>query len=145
MQITLYKVLDEPSKLNKTLIGGVTINGKFRTELDNIDVIIEIETIDLDFNYVSIPALNKYYFVKNITNVNAKITRLILHCDVLMTYKTDILNSKGLVIKGGIINPYYSSIDSDSRQTIRRFAFPYTFNSNGNYVLVTITNNGLEG
>jgi len=145
MQITLYKVLDEPSKLNKTLTGGVTINGKFRTEFDNIDVIIEIETIDLDFNYVSIQALNKYYFVKNITNVNAKITRLILHCDVLMTYKTDILNSKGLVIKGGNINPYYSSIESESRQVIRRVSFPYTFNSNGNYVLVTITNNGLEG
>jgi len=145
MQITLYKVLDEPSKLNKTLTGGVTINGKFRTEIDTIDVIIEIETIDLDFNYVSIQALNKYYFVKNITNVNAKITRLILHCDVLMTYKTDILNSKGLVIKGGNINPYYSSIESESRQVIRRVSFPYTFNSNGNYVLVTITNNGLEG
>ena len=145
MQITLYKVLDEPNKLNKTLISGVTINGKFRTELDNIDVIIEIETTDLDFNYVSIQALNKYYFVKNIINVNAKITRLILHLDVLMTYKTDILASYGLIIQGGTINPYYSSIESESRQTIRRTTFPYTFNSTGNYVLVTITNNSLEG
>lgn len=145
MQITLYKVSDEPTKLNKTLIGGVTINGKFRTELDNIDVIIEIETIDLDFNYVSIQPLNKYYFVKNIINVNAKITRLILHLDVLMTYKTDILNSKGLVIKGGVINPYYSTFESETREIVNRYEYPYTFNSNGNYVLVTITNNGLEG
>lgn len=145
MQITLYKVLDEPNKLNKTLISGVTINGKFRTELDNIDVIIEIETTDLDFNYVSIQTLNKYYFVKNIINVNAKITRLILHLDVLMTYKTDILNSKGLVIKGGVINPYYSTFESETREIVNRYEYPYTFNSNGNYVLVTITNNELEG
>ena len=145
MEITLYKVLDEVNKLNKTLQNGITINGNFRSEIDNIDIIVEIETNNFDFNYVSIPVLNKYYFVRNINHVNAKIIRLILHCDVLMSYKTDILNSKGLIVKGGNINPYYSSIESDSRQIIRRVTFPYTFNSTGNYVLVTITNNSLEG
>lgn len=145
MEIVLYKVLDEVNKLNKTLQNGITINGNFRSEIDDIDIIIEIETNSLDFNYVSIPTLNKYYFVRDINHVNSKITRLILHCDVLMSYKTDILNSKGLIIKGGDINPYYSSIESDSRQIIRRVTFPYTFNNTGNYVLVTITNNGLEG
>lgn len=145
MEIILYKVLDEVNKLNKTLQNGITINGNFRSEIDNIDIIVEIETNNLDFNYISIPTLNKYYFVRNINHVNSKITRLILHCDVLMSYKTDILNSKGLIIKGGDINPYYSSIENDSRQIIRRVTFPYTFNNTGNYVLVTITNNGLEG
>lgn len=145
MEITLYKVLDEVNKLNKTLQNGITINGNFRSEIDNIDIIVEIETNNLDFNYISIPTLNKYYFVRNINHVNVKITRLILHCDVLMSYKTDILNSKGLIIKGGDINPYYSSIESESREVINRYNFQYTFNSNGNYVLVTITNNELEG
>lgn len=143
--LELYKVTNQPYELNKTLNNAVVVNGSFRGEIDSIDVIVEIESDTYDFNYVHIQSLNKYYFLQNIVHVNAKIIRMLLHCDVLMTYKTDILASYGLVTQGGTINPYYSSIDSDSRQTIRRVTFPYTFNNTGNYVLVTITNNSIEG
>lgn len=143
--LELYKVTNQTNELTKTLNNAVVVDGAFRGEIDSIDVIVEIESNTYDFNYVYIPSLNKYYFLQNITHVNAKIVRLYLHCDVLMTYKTDILASYGLIKQGGTINPYYSSIESDSRQTIRRITFPYTFNNTGNYVLVTITNNSLEG
>ena len=143
--LELYKVTNQPNELTKTLNNAVIVNGAFRSEIDSMDVIVEIESNTYEFNYVYIPSLNKYYFLQNLVHVNAKIIRMQLHCDVLMTYKTDILASYGLVTQGGTINPYYSSIDSDSRQTIRRFAFPYKFDNNGNYVLVTITNNSLEG
>lgn len=143
--LELYKVTNQPNELTKTLNNAVVINGSFRSEIDSMDVIVEIESNTYEFNYVHIPSLNKYYFLQNLVHVNAKIIRMQLHCDVLMTYKTDILASYGLVIQGGSINPYYSSIESETRQTIRRTTFPYTFNSTGNYVLVTITNNSLEG
>ena len=143
--LELYKVTNQPNELTKTLNNAVIVNGSFRSEIDSMDVIVEIESNTYEFNYVYIPSLNKYYFLQNLVHVNAKIIRIQLHCDVLMTYKTDILASYGLVIQGGTINPYYSSIESESRQSIRRFAFPYKFNNNGNYVLVTITNNSLEG
>ena len=143
--LELYKVTNQPNELTKTLNDAVVLNGAFRSEIDSIDVIVEIESDTYDFNYVYIPSLNKYYFLQNIVHVNQKIIRMQLHCDVLMTYKADILASYGLVIQGGAINPYYSSIERESRQTIRRTNFPYTFNNNGNYVLVTITNNSLEG
>ena len=143
--LELYKVTNQPNELTKTLNNAVIVNGSFRSEIDSMDVIVEIESNTYGFNYVHIPSLNKYYFLQNLVHVNAKIIRMQLHCDVLMTYKTDILASYGLVIQGGTINPYYSSIESESRQAIRRFAFPYKFNNNGNYVLVTITNNELEG
>lgn len=143
--LELYKVTNQPNELTKTLNNAVIVNGSFRSEIDSMDVIVEIESNTYEFNYVYIPSLNKYYFLQNLVHVNAKIIRMQLHCDVLMTYKTDILASYGLVIQGGTINPYYSSIESETRQTIRRFAFPYKFNNNGNYVLVTITNNSLEG
>lgn len=143
--LELYKVTNQPNELTKTLNNAVVVNGSFRGEIDSIDVIVEIESNTYDFNYVHIPSLNKYYFLQNIVHVNAKIIRMQLHCDVLMTYKTDILASYGLVIQGGTINPYYSSIESETRQAIRRTNFPYKFNDSGNYVLVTITNNSLEG
>lgn len=143
--LELYKVTNQPNELTKALNNAVIVNGSFRSEIYSMDVIVEIESNTYDFNYVHIPSLNKYYFLQNLVHVNAKIIRMQLHCDVLMTYKSDILASYGLVIQGGTINPYYSSIESESRQAIRRFAFPYKFNNNGNYVLVTITNNALEG
>ena len=143
--LELYKVTNQPNELTKALNNAVIVNGSFRSEIDSMNVIVEIESNTYDFNYVHIPSLNKYYFLQNLVHVNAKIIRMQLHCDVLMTYKADILASYGLVIQGGTINPYYSSIESESRQAIRRFAFPYKFNNNGNYVLVTITNNALEG
>ena len=143
--LELYKVTNQPNELTKTLNNAVIVNGSFRSEIDSMDVIVEIESNTYEFNYVYIPSLNKYYFLQNIVHVNAKIIRMLLHCDVLMTYKADILASYGLVIQGGTINPYYSSIESESRQAIRRTNFPYKFNNNGNYVLVTITNNSIEG
>ena len=143
--LELYKVTNQPNELTKTLNNAIVVNGSFRSEIDSMDVIVEIESNTYEFNYVYIPSLNKYYFLQNIVHVNAKIVRMQLYCDVLMTYKTDILASYGLVIQGGTINPYYSSIESESRQAIRRTNFPYKFNDSGNYVLVTITNNSLEG
>lgn len=143
--LELYKVLNQTNEITKTLQNQIVINGVFRSEIDAIDVIVEIESNTFDFNYVFIQSLNKYYFVSNITLVNAKITRLYLHCDVLMTYKTDILASYGLATKGGNINPYYSNVESDSRQDIRRIAFPYNFDTrNASFVLVTISGSGLE-
>ena len=143
--LELYKVTNQPNELTKTLNNAVIVNGSFRSEIDSMDIIVEIESHTYEFNYVYIPSLNKYYFLQNLVHVNAKIIRMQLHCDVLMTYKTDILASYGLVIQGGTINPYYSSIESESRQSIRRTNFPYTFNNTGNYVLVTITNNSIAG
>ena len=143
--LELYKVLNQANELNKTLQTPIVINGSFRSEIASIDVIVKIESNTYDFNYIYIPSLNKYYFLQNLVHVPAKIIRMQLHCDVLMTHKADILASYGLVTQGGNINPYYSSIESESRQEIRRFAFPYKFSNNGNYVLVTITNNELEG
>lgn len=145
VSLELYKVLNQTNEISKTLQTPIIINGVFRSEVDAIDVIVEIESNTFDFNYVYIMNLGKYYFLQNLVHVNAKIIRMQLHCDVLMTYKQDILASYGLITQGGNINPYYSSIESDSRQIIRRVTFPYTFNSTGNYVLVTITNNSLEG
>ena len=143
--LELYKVTNQPNELTKTLNNAVVVNGSFRSEIDSMNVIVEIESDTYDFNYVHIQSLNKYYFLQNLVHVNAKIIRMQLHCDVLMTYKTDILASYGLVIQGGTINPYYSSIESETRQAIRRTNFPYKFNDAGNFVLVTITNNSLEG
>lgn len=136
--LELYKVLNQTNEINKALQNPIVINGVFRSEIDSIDVIVEIETSTFDFNYVYIQSLGKYYFLTNITHVNAKIARLYLHCDVLMTYKQDILASYGLLTQGNNTNMYYPSIPHTSKQTVRTLNFNSPFNPNGVFVLTTI-------
>ena len=73
LTLELYKVLNQTNELTKTLNNAVIVNGSFRSEIDAIDVIVEIDSNNYDFNYIYIPSLNKYYFLQNIVHVNAKI------------------------------------------------------------------------
>ena len=80
--LELYKVTNQPNELTKTLNDAVVLNGAFRSEIDSIDVIVEIETTNYDFNYVYIPSLNKYYFLQNLVHVNSKI----IECNYIVTF-----------------------------------------------------------
>ena len=141
--LQLYKMLDEQRALNKTLSNPIEISGTFRSEIDEIDIEIDIETNNYDFNYVFVESLNKYYFVNTIQYVNNDICRLYLHCDVLMTYRNDILNSFGFVTKGGNINPYFSRYTTDCRRNIQTHQFLNMFGGD-TIIVVTKQTNGFE-
>lgn len=136
--LELYKVTNQTNEITKTLQNPIVINGVFRSEIDAIDVIVEIESSTFDFNYVYIMNLGKYYFLQNLVHVNAKIIRMQLHCDVLMTYKQDILASYGLLTQGNNTNMYYPTIPHTTKQITRRIEFENPFIGNGVYVLTTI-------
>lgn len=142
--IILYKITDKPNVLNKTLNNALNITGKFRTELNNMDLIVEIQYNNIEqiqqsnYNYVYITDLDKYYFITSFEIINNKIISLNLHIDVLMTYKTDILNSYGLLTQGNNTNMYYPTIPHTSKQVIRKIEFNNPFSENGVYVLTTI-------
>lgn len=108
MQIILYKNLAEHNMLDKRpyLDKVIELNGTFRDEIDVVNPIIRIEyTTDsyfniIDFNYVFIGGIEKYYFVDNVTIVrnnekNESINKyfildLSLTEDVLTTFLTNI-------------------------------------------------------
>ena len=140
----IYKTLDNPNVLNKTLVDGITVNGNFRSELNNLDITIEIEYTNIsnvfngNYNYVYISELNKYYFITSFDIINKDIISLNLHIDVLMTYKLDILNSYGLVVKGNNTNMYYPNIPKTTKQIIRKIEFNNPFGNSPCYILTTI-------
>lgn len=142
--VILYKTTDKPNVLNKTLNNALNVTGKFRTELNNMDLIVEIQYNNIEqiqqsnYNYVYITDLDKYYFITSFEIINNKIISLNLHIDVLMTYKTDILNSYGLLTQGNNTNMYYPTIPHTSKQVIRKIEFNKPFSENGVYVLTTI-------
>lgn len=107
MQIVLFKNNDDKRKLTKTLNGGLTISGKLTDLTDFLNPVIELgyNADIINYNYVYIPAFKRYYFVDNFS-VDNNVLTINLHCDVLMTYKNDILSSKALVTRTHVGNKY---------------------------------------
>lgn len=108
--IECYYNKAEPNRLDKTdylqLYSNIT--GTLREECDLVNPTITLELNYVpQFNYVYIPIFNRYYFVNNFRNIRNKLWEMQLHCDVLMTYKTEILACGGIVGRtGNAYSPY---------------------------------------
>lgn len=108
MILTLYKTTSSDNTINKVLTNPVDINLRLKSDTDIIrpELILTNAGVDYnDFNYAYIPELERYYFIKDLVIINTKITKLVLECDYLETYKGDILNSESYYktpIKSGV-------------------------------------------
>lgn len=94
MQMFLYNTADSPNVINKKLINDVEININLKSDVNIINPEIVLNGDFRWVNYVYIPDLNRYYIVKSIEQLNRRLVKLYLTCDVLETYKNDILNSE---------------------------------------------------
>lgn len=113
--INLYKNSAEPNKVDKTseLSTVGTISGVLRQEcsLVNPEIIIQYDKPP-DFNYCYIANFGRYYYVENIVSMRQNLWRVRLRCDVLMTYKTQILNLTARIARQQYIYSY-RQIDSE--------------------------------
>lgn len=92
----------EPNRVNKTdyLTEQLRVNGNLRDISDVINPSITFECADdkiLKSNYVYIPAFNRYYFINSITSVRTNLWRVNLHCDVLYSFRNDVLQIKAII------------------------------------------------
>lgn len=107
MKVELYQTLSEKNRLTKVLTNKLDLTGHLKDDCNMTDPVI---TFNLDnnilvYNYAYIPAFQRYYFINDVDIIN-KTMQLSLHIDVLMTYKNDILNSTGLVIRSAVGDSY---------------------------------------
>ena len=94
MILKLYVVDSGANVINKVLTGETIININPKKDFDIINPIIFLNGDFKEFNYCVIEDFNRSYFIDSIIQVNNKIVKLNCSCDVLETYKDDILNSK---------------------------------------------------
>lgn len=103
MKLFLYNVDDGDNVINKTLPVPVEIDIRLSSDVDVISPEIRLRNITGvdydDFNYAYIDVLGRYYFIDKLGRVSANDNILYLSCDVLETYKTEILNSKARVMR----------------------------------------------
>ena len=67
-------------------------------DLYNPTLIVKSNSV-ISSNYLYIPNFNRFYFIVNKNLDKSGITVINCECDVLMSFKTDILNSTQLIIR----------------------------------------------
>ena len=93
IDLILYSISDGDNVINKNLVNGVTIPIHLKQGFDIVNPDIVLNGDYRGFNYAHIPSLNRYYFINNVEQLNLRLVKLNMACDVLETYKADILNS----------------------------------------------------
>lgn len=98
MQVEFYKTDDNSNTVNKDLQLIKTLDIIFRQAVNEQKPVIIMTRDNLTgANYVHIPNFNRYYFINKVENFTAKLVRIELTTDLLMTYKDEILNSTMLI------------------------------------------------
>lgn len=149
MVAKIYKTKSAPNVVYKTLSEVVTFEEvifKVDTSLLNPTIIINgvsnassytIEDIGTS-NYFSIPKVNRYYFITDITMMSGGRVAITGKVDVLMSFKTDILGSTQLIVRQEKKTNNYL-IDTDiplsSKKQVIEHEFGDSITDSGYYIL----------
>lgn len=143
MDLRLYYTSDENNKVNKNLSSPLVITGTMRDSSSIINPVILVEGVSFNaFNYAYISNFDRYYFIKEIINYRNDLWILELECDVLMSFRSSILNMNCILLetesKGA--DKYLS----DTRVWVAKVKdktdiinFPNGLLENGEYILIT--------
>ena len=135
----------KPNEVNKTLQENSEYTGLLNASFNVLTPVVRFRTrTPVTFNYVYIESLNRYYFVKELTQ-DGDLCTVRLKVDVLLTYKDKILSSSGILTQGENVNKYLSNRNNvvDLRPNVRKLDFPNKelLNETGSIVMVTIKGN----
>lgn len=119
MILKLYQVTDGDNVMNKTLSDTpLTLNIRLKRDTDIINPMLILSAIDgvdyNNYNYAKIEELNRFYFIDNATNLNNKRWQLNLSCDVIETYKDEILLSHAKFKRSIRAGDYINTADFDT-------------------------------
>ncbi len=126
MIVKAYNTESSVNTINKVIDFVTNIDVKFKDEVNIYNPIIVLRYDDLiDFNYIYIDKFKRYYFIETVEAFPNKIYHLTLKCDVLMSFKDDILNSYGIITRQTNYNNYY---DFDYSSEVRKESNIYNSN-----------------
>ena len=141
MNITLYKTVDSENVINKTLTDAtspITILLRRDTDLTYPEIILEkVAGIDFyDYNYAHISDIDKKYFISRIEVMSNDVFKLSLICDVLETYKTQVL-ATNFKYKRKLTSGDYSDVELDytGKETSTEYDSDVEFTPSRNAVL----------
>lgn len=140
MMMKLYTTKTPNNTIGKVLENETNYNIKFKSQVERTKpvVVLMSETM-IDFNYAYIPDFNRYYFVEKIEVTPNKIYNISLRCDVLESFKNDILESSGFVNQQTTPNKYYNSdYQTEIKKEVDVIKSNVTLDTTKSTILVTI-------
>ena len=143
MELILYRTRDDENVINKDLEHIHTMNIVLKSNVSIVSPIIilkRVEGVDLfSSNYCYLDELNRYYFIREIEIMNNDNVRMMLECDVLESFKQDILNSVSEVNRNMKHGDYHSTnVETDVRKTTEIYKSDVSVEGVRTIVLTTI-------
>lgn len=125
----------ENNKVEKDLSTLFNISGTLKNETSIIDptFLLEIPANALkECNYMTVDAFGRSYFIKDIKSVRANLTEVTAHCDVISSFKNELKECEGIVLRQE--KTYNTYLDDGSFKVYQNpkivtKAFPQGFNT----------------
>lgn len=96
--IKAYWNKSDNNVVNKSLTDVATYSGSLRNESEVVDPTILIETSNPNgFNYLYIDKFKRYYYIQDRTSIRNGLVEVKAHCDVLMTYKAQLMELEAVI------------------------------------------------
>ena len=132
----------DPRTITKNVSGGSTCTGTLMNESNvvNPSILVNAAADDLaGYNYMTISAFNRSYFITDITSLSNTQSIVSGHCDVLSTYASAINTSHGIVARSTsagdpLIND--GSIKTKTTKTVKVYTGFAHFND---YSIILVT------
>lgn len=151
MTIKTYRFLGDSRKIDKTLTlvgtySNADIVGDMSIQSPIISLQLDSFTDVINFNYIYIPELRRYYYVENSTIREDGFVQIQCRVDVLKSFKTDILASTQYVDRQENKCSYQVpdngyTIKSNRNLTIKNFGNPIIV-PNDDFILTTFGKKG---
>ena len=143
MELNLYKCSDGDNVINKTLKDKFTVNINLKRDVNitapQIILINDNGAFFNQYNYAEIPELGRFYFIDSVISLNSKMVSLALRCDVLETYKADVLASKARFMRRLKTGDYIAAnIDYSVIKTITKIESNSGFTGNPTMILTSV-------
>lgn len=147
MQVVFYRNSSEDRHVNKKLTNVDTFDVELKDSCSVQNPVLLLSKYS-NSNYCYISDFGRYYYIDDITQIRKNLWQYTLRCDVLMSLKNDILNSKAIIERTESQKYYNKNFDDsewnrmvEARCTNQILNFPEKFVKNfsdGKYVLVTV-------
>ena len=141
--IDLYNVSDDNEKIDKTLgTAKEFTSSTIKEQTDVTNITLRIQTTDnlSGYNYAYVSEYGRYYFIDKIETTPTGYWVLSCRCDVLMSFRTQLLELKGTVTRSeSLFNGYLmdSQYKSYAYRNIVTKTFPNAV-ANDTCILMTV-------
>ena len=141
--LILYKNKSSDNTLNKTLTEPLEIRVILKRDIDltNPELILrDIIGYDLtEYNYCEISELNRFYFIDSIESITNETNLFKCTCDVLSTYKLDVLQCNARLKRSLKTGDYMSlQLDESVKKNVETFNSNVSLTTDKTIILTTV-------